>query len=163
MKINSGVEWAAHACALLAVLPEGGALSAEALATYHEVPQAYMAKQMQALRRAGLVHSQRGAVGGYRLAKPPQDITLWNILAAVEGRAPAFRCSEIRQNGPCGASKDACQRPCGIAASFYEAERAFRDSLDTVTLLDVLLDVERQATPEKARQLAGWIEGNANA
>ena len=61
MKINSGVEWAAHACALLATLPPGWSLSAQALAAYHEVPPAYMAKQLQALSKAGIVKSNRGA------------------------------------------------------------------------------------------------------
>jgi Rrf2 family protein len=88
MKIASGVEWAAHACALLAMLPKGASLSAEALANYHDVPPAYMAKQMQALRRAGLIVSQRGAVGGYRLAATPNDINLWDITEAIEGSAP---------------------------------------------------------------------------
>ena len=93
MQISRGVEWAAHAASLLATLPEGMGLRAEALAQYHGVPQAYMAKQMQALSKAGLVHTSRGRQGGYRLAKPAEEITLWDIMAAIEGKSPAFTCT----------------------------------------------------------------------
>ena len=61
MKINKGVEWAVHAMSVLAVLPEGRAVSAEALAAYHETSATYMAKQLQALSKAGLVRGGRGA------------------------------------------------------------------------------------------------------
>ena len=118
MQISKGVEWACHAAALMSALPEDKALKADALARYHGVPAAYMAKQLQALSKAGIVSSSRGKHGGYRLAKPPAAITLWDITAAIEGSKPAFRCAEIRQNGPCAARKESCNTPCAIAASF---------------------------------------------
>ncbi|KJS37212.1 MAG: Rrf2 family transcriptional regulator [Hyphomonas sp. BRH_c22] len=161
MKINRGVEWAAHACTLLAALPQDWTLSAEALADYHNVPPAYMAKQMQALSQAGIVVSRRGAVGGYSLAKSPKEISLWNIMAAVEGSGPAFRCTEIRQNGPCGAKAKDCKKPCGIAASFFKAEQAFKDVLSQVTLLDMIHDAAASSTPEKAVKIADWIKENS--
>lgn len=55
MRINKGVEWAAHACAVLVPLWPDRGLSLAALAEFHDVPEPYMAKQMQALSRAGLV------------------------------------------------------------------------------------------------------------
>lgn len=161
MKINKGVEWAAHACTVLAALPPGWMLTAEALAEYHGVPPAYMAKQMQALSRAGLIISQRGAVGGYRLAKPPVEISLWDITEAIEGGKPAFQCTEIRQNGPCAAHASECTRPCGIATSFLAAEKAFRDSLGDVSLLEMMQTTAAEMSAEKARRIADWIMDNA--
>ena len=93
MQISKGVEWAAHAASLMCGLPPDKGLRAEALARYHDVPGAYMAKQMQALSKAGIVQSARGKHGGYRLAKPADEITLWDIFAAIEGRTPAFTCA----------------------------------------------------------------------
>ncbi|MCB1018098.1 MAG: Rrf2 family transcriptional regulator, partial [Acidimicrobiales bacterium] len=55
MRLGEGVEWAIHCCTLLAVLPDGAALPAARLAEYHEVAPAYLAKHLQALRKAGLV------------------------------------------------------------------------------------------------------------
>jgi len=162
MKINKGVEWATHACTLLALLPKAWTLSAEDLANYHDVPPAYMAKQMQALSRAGIVTSQRGAIGGYRLAKPSSVITLWHIMEAVEGSTPAFHCTEVRQNGPCGARAQDCRTPCGIAASFFKAEQAFRSALNDVTLLDMMHAATAQSTPEKAEKIADWIKDSSS-
>ena len=54
MKMSEGVEWTAHACVLLAALPPGVGLPANALAEFHELAPAYMAKHMQALARAGV-------------------------------------------------------------------------------------------------------------
>lgn len=157
MQISKGVEWAVHAAALMAGLPEKRGLKAEALARYHEVPAAYMAKQLQALSKAGLVQSSRGAHGGYRLAKPATDINLWDITAAIEGIKPAFQCTEIRQNGPCALRRKDCKKPCQIAAAFAAAELAFRDSLKAVTLADLGMQVVQDSTPEHLLEIMSWL------
>ncbi len=157
MQISKGVEWACHAAALMSALPEGKALRAESLAAYHEVPGAYMAKQLQALSKAGLVKSIRGARGGYRLAKPPAEINLWDITSAIEGSRPAFRCMEIRQNGPCPAKTENCKTPCAIAASFLTAEMAFRDSLRAVTLMEIAMGVMAVKTPDEMGAFFTWL------
>jgi len=158
LQISKGVEWAAHAAVMMIALPEGRGLKAEALARYHDVPTAYMAKQLQALSKAGIAQSSRGAHGGYRLAKPATDITLWDITAAIEGHTPAFRCTEIRQNGPCGLKKQDCKSPCQIASAFAVAERAFRDSLKTVTLADLAAQVLQSSRPEHLSDVGNWLE-----
>ena len=158
MQISKGVEWAAHAALMMIALPDGRGLKAEALARYHELPTAYMAKQLQALSKAGIVQSSRGAHGGYRLAKPATDITLWDITAAIEGHAPAFRCTEIRQNGPCGLKRKDCKSPCQIASAFAVAERAFRDSLKTVSLADLGMQVLLGSRPEHLSDVGNWLE-----
>ena len=55
MRLSQGVEWAAHACVILAAVGQGRALNKAALAEYHGVPAPYMAKQMQLLSKAGIV------------------------------------------------------------------------------------------------------------
>jgi Rrf2 family protein len=156
MKMSEGVEWTAHACALLAALPPGVGLPANALAEFHDLAPAYMAKHMQALARAGVVESVRGAGGGYRLAKKPQEVTLWDIYEAIEGEEPAFRCSEIRQQGPCTGNGD-FRRPCEINAVFGRAEAAWKAELRSVTLAEIVAEVGRKATPVKRAQLTEWL------
>lgn len=158
MQISKGVEWAAHAAVMMIALPDGRGLKAEALARYHEVPTAYMAKQLQALSKAGIVQSSRGAHGGYRLAKPATDISLWDITAAIKGHAPAFRCTEIRQNGPCGLKPKDCKNPCQIASAFALAERAFRDSLKSVSLADLGAQVLQNSRPDHLSEVGNWLE-----
>lgn len=157
MKISSGVEWAAHACALLAALPPGKGLRAEALAAFHDLPPAYLAKQMQALSKAGLVNTNRGAKGGYRLARPVETISMWDITAAIDGTAPAFRCSEIRQAGPCKSAPKDCKKACPIARSFHHAETAYRDALKKVSLTMICADVAKDYTNEKAMRFGKWL------
>lgn len=95
MKISEGVEWAAHACAVLAALQTGQGLNAAALASFHELPPAYLAKHLRALSNAGLVAAARGVRCGYALARPASEITLWDIQAAILGVGPSFQCQDI--------------------------------------------------------------------
>jgi len=161
MKIGKGVEWAAHTCALLAVLPPGWALSGEVLADFLGVPPPYLAKQLQALSRAGIVKAQRGVAGGYRLAQEAASLSLWDVTAAVEGTAPSFRCTEVRRNGPCGASPAECGGPCVIAAAFQRAEAGYRQALAAVPLTDLVAGVARDATAARKQRINEWIEQNA--
>ena len=78
MRMNKGVEWAVHACALLAPLGAGRGLSLAALADYHGVPLPYMAKQMQLLSKAGLTREELAdaAASMSALAAPRTDYVL---------------------------------------------------------------------------------------
>ena len=160
MQINKGVEWAVHACALLAPLPAGRGLSLASLATFHGVPLPYMAKQMQLLSKAGIVKTSRGKSGGYALARAAPEISLWDIKQAIEGTRPAFRCTEIRQRGPCAVPRTDCLKACPIAAAFAKAERAFQDALASVSLSEILVLTGEQSTPEHMGEIMGWYGPN---
>lgn len=162
MRLGDGVEWAAHACALLGALPEGAGLPAAAIAEFHDVPPAYLAKHMQALSRAGIVNSARGASGGYRLARAPGEISMLDIADAVDGGEQTFRCAEIRQRGPCAARKEDCTRPCSIAAAFWAAERAYRAQLQKVTLADITASILAKPDPARLGRLQAWLSTNLN-
>ena len=156
MALSEGIEWAAHACALLGALPPGRTLSVAALAEFHELPRPYLAKQMQALARAGLVRSHRGPNGGYSLMRPANEISLWDVRAALEGVGPEFRCQEIRFKGPCPSQRGDAT-PCGIAAAFWDAERLYRERLQAVSVLDILRQTAARASPERVAQLRAWL------
>jgi Rrf2 family protein len=158
VQLGKGVEWATHACTLLALLPDGRGLNVDALAEFFEVPSAYLAKQMQHLRRAGIVESVRGKRGGYRLARTVDAITLLDIVNAIEGPSPAFRCTEIRQNGPCGLSRADCRKPCEIASAFASAEAAYRQALAERTVASIMQEAAMNASPEHLRDMARWVE-----
>lgn len=158
MKIGKGVEWAAHACALLALLPPDKALSKEALAEFLGVPPQYLAKQLQALSKVGIVATQRGASGGYWLAVAPDTLSLWDVTAAIEGTTPSFRCTEVRRNGPCGASAKECHGPCHIAAAFFNAEAKYREALASVPLITLITKGANDATLERKQNTIEWIK-----
>jgi Rrf2 family protein len=156
MKMSEGVEWTAHACVLLAALPPGIGLPAATLAEFHALAPAYMAKHMQALARAGVVESVRGAGGGYRLARSATEITLWDIVEAIEGEEPAFRCSEIRGQGPCPGTD--FRKPCEINSVFGKAETAWRAELKSTSLAEITAEVARKASPARRAQLTQWLQ-----
>lgn len=158
MQLGKGIEWTTHICTVLALLRERQGLSVDALAEFFEVPSAYLAKQMQLLRRAGIVQSVRGKGGGYRLAKPVDDITLLDIVSAIEGPLPAFRCTEIRQNGPCGLKRKDCKHPCEIAAAFAQAEQTYRDALAAKTVASIMQEAAMNSSPEHLQEIAGWVQ-----
>ncbi len=158
MQLGKGIEWTTHICTVLAIVPPQRGLSVDALAEFFEVPSAYLAKQMQLLRRAGIVQSVRGKGGGYRLARAVDEITLLDIVLAIEGPTPAFRCTEIRQSGPCGLKRKDCKKPCEIASAFAEAEQTYRNALAAKTLAAIMQEAAMNSTPEHMMDIAGWVQ-----
>jgi len=159
MRLSQGVEWALHCCSVLAGVPPRKVLPATRLAEYHDVPPAYLAKHLQALSNAGIVESVPGARGGYRLARPADEITVLEVVLAVDGEDAAFTCTEIRQCGPTACEPSAYRgTTCGIARIMWAAEDAWRQSLAQHTIAE-LLGLALTDAPRK-QLLAGakWIE-----
>lgn len=157
MKLSDGVEWSVHCCSVLGTLPDGVTLSGARLAEFHDVPAAYLAKHLQALSAAGIVSSTPGRAGGYRLARPAAEITLLDVVLAVDGSDPAFRCSEIRQRGPSAVDPEHYVRPCGIAQAMWRAEEAWRESLRSVTIGDLVDDLSTDVAPEQIDRAINWM------
>jgi Rrf2 family protein len=145
MKLSDGVEQAIHSVTMLAGLSADGVLAASALAEFHGVSTSYLLKHLQALSGAGILKTVPGPKGGYRLARQPAEITLLDILLAVDGPEPAFRCNEIRQRGP-NPIPEKPTKPCGIASAMLRAERAYRDELRRTTIADIIRHVEETDT-----------------
>ena len=157
--MSDAVEWSIHCCTVLAALPADQALPASRLAEFHGVPPAYLAKALQAMAGAGIVESRPGPFGGYRLARPPSDIAVLDIVLAVEGDERAFRCGEIRQRGPAAAADGARYRPpCGIARVMWRAEDAWRAELAGVTVGDIVTELLGTVPREQLVRGAEWIQ-----
>lgn len=160
MRMGEGVEWALHSCINLAWLGPERAVPAARLAAWHDLPPAYLNKQLQALARAGLLVSTPGARGGFRLARPLAEITLMDVVAAVEGPEEAFRCTEIRRRGPGGGPAADGGPECAIARGMARAELAWRHALAGQSLDDIRREAERQA-PEAPERLRAWFTAPA--
>lgn len=154
--MSEGVEWAAHCCVVMA-WTGGDPVSANRLAGYYRLPPAYFNKQLQALARAGLVTSLPGPRGGFRLARPPEQITLWDVVQAIEGGGETFHCTEIRARAAGAARAGRFGTPCAIAVAMHEAERTWRNELAGWTVADFVASAERAApdAPERART---WLD-----
>src|SRR2546429_8241519 len=100
MRLSEGVEWGLHCAVLLAVMPPDTALPTSRLAEFHGVPVAYLAKHLQAMSRAGILVAGPGPRGGYRLARPPADVSVLDVGEAIHGEDPPFPCPQICRPGP---------------------------------------------------------------
>lgn len=137
MKLSRGVEWAVHCAVILAVADADVRASRHVLAAYHDLPEAYLAKTLNSLVRGRVFAAVSGPKGGFHLARPAGEITVLDIVEAVEGSAPTFTCAEIRQRGACALPPERCTSACPIAQVMYDADAAWRDSLRSVTVADI--------------------------
>ena len=84
MKMSTGVEWAVHCCVVLSQAEDP--VPAQRLAEFHGISRTYLAKHLQQLSRAGLVSSTEGRVGGYVLTRPAAEISVLDVVQAIDGK-----------------------------------------------------------------------------
>jgi Rrf2 family transcriptional regulator, cysteine metabolism repressor len=89
VELSSKVRYGLLALLELVRIDRRGFLQIEQIAATHQIPERYLAQLLMTLRRCGIVRSQRGAKGGYALARDPRQIVLWEILICLEGRQKA--------------------------------------------------------------------------
>ena len=86
MRLSAKAEYACLAMLSLAVQPpEAAPLRIRDIAEAHGIPERYLVQVLLLLKRSGLVRSVRGAAGGYRIARPDADISIGEILEAIDG------------------------------------------------------------------------------
>ncbi|MBU3078104.1 RrF2 family transcriptional regulator [Sphingomonas quercus] len=160
---GASVEYALH-CMMWLIRPREKPVSARDLAAMQGVSPSLLAKIMPRLEKAGLVESTGGIGGGYRLASPADDITVLDVVDAVEGGRRLFECREVRRNctlfdgeppawSSCGT--------CGIHAVMLRAERAMRAEMERTSLLSLARSV--RYPPEFQAQVSEWFDERAAA
>ncbi|WP_274628285.1 RrF2 family transcriptional regulator [Arvimicrobium flavum] len=160
MRLSEGVEAAVHSAIVLAELPAGATLPGAALAEYHGISGSYLLKHLKDLVAAQILESLPGPAGGYRLARKADKISLLDIVLAIEGPQPAFRCNEIRQKGPGALEPAAYKRPCGINTAMLKAEQAYRAVLAETKLSSLIEDYARRADPRAVAFSCAFLEQN---
>jgi len=143
VRISAKVDYAVRAMCELAAHTGDAPLKAEQIASAQEIPLSFLENILVDLRRAGFVRSLRGQVGGYRMARPPSEITIADVIRAVEGPL-----ADVRGMRPESLTFT------GSAASLREVWLATRVSLrrvlERVSIADV---VAGEITPDVAALL----------
>jgi Rrf2 family protein len=135
MRVSAKVDYALRALLELAAAPPGP-VKGERLATAQEIPPKFLENILTELRRAEIVASQRGVDGGYRLAKPASEISVADVVRALEGPIASVRGvrpDEIEYTGPARS----------LQPLWVELRASMREVLEGTTLADL---VERSAS-----------------
>lgn len=143
MRISAKVDYAVRAAIELAAAGDDRPTKAEAIARAQEIPPKFLENILGDLRHAGLVRSQRGADGGYWLARPADEITVADVIRVVEGPMASVRG---------GRPEDV--EYSGNAASLQRVWIAVRSSLRTVAEQVTLADLAAGRLPAEVERLA---------
>jgi Rrf2 family protein len=122
----------------LAVNYGGGTMAINALAAQQGISDAYLEQLIAALRKAELVISVRGAQGGYKLSRPPQDINVGDVLRALEGSTAMLDCvGDVRGD---------CSNMCACSARplWLKLQNRIDEVLSATTLHDMAEDYKTQ-------------------
>jgi Rrf2 family protein len=123
--------------ALLALsLKQGGPMKLEEIARATAVPQSVLEQVMPVLRTAGVVRSERGPAGGYRLNKRPEEITLERVVRLFQGQLAPIGCATRSQPEVC---------PMMLACSLREVWEEVRDATITILGRTTFADLARRA------------------
>ncbi len=125
-RLSKGAEYAIRGVLHLSLQPRGRVAYIDEIAAAQGVPRAYLAKIFQYLSKKGFLKSTRGAGGGFVLARDPGEITLLDVIEAMEG--------PIHLND-CLIHKDFCERvdTCPVHDVWKEAQEKFLESLSACT------------------------------
>lgn len=133
MRVSSKGDYACRALLSLALhLDEPGPTSVRDIAERTGLPQPYLEQILLALKGAGLVKSKRGVGGGYVLARPPAEISLAQIVSAVDGPIQAGDFGEPHTDGACDH-----EGQCVLLAIWADVGATMRAMLQDYSLADL--------------------------
>lgn len=144
MKLSSRTEYAVRAMAELAQMHGGDPVSLREIAGRQEIPEKYLEQLFRQLRKAGLIKGVRGAQGGYTLTGGPRDVTVGDIMRAVDGPIAVCSCaSEGQGQGDCE------RKPhCAAHPVWARLQNGIVSILDSTTLYDMLAETPADDTQD---------------
>ncbi len=134
--ISQTTEYALRAVVWLAANPDKP-LTAQQIAEATRVPAGYLAKVLQGLSRAGLLHSQRGLGGGFTLARSPSQLTMWEVVQAVD---------PLRRIRECPLGFEAHEQLCPLHEQLDTAIAAI-EKMFTACKISKLIDPNQPSSP----------------
>lgn len=143
MRVSAKVDYAIRALAQIAALDDAGPVKADVIAELQDIPVRFLLDILGDLRAKHLVRSQRGADGGYQLARPASEIALADVIRALEGPIASVHDLSLRD----------AEYP-GVAAGLVDIWKAMRVSLRDVFERVSIADLSGGALPEHVTRLA---------
>jgi Rrf2 family protein len=131
MRVTAKVDYAVRASIELGAAPPGQPVKGERIATAQHIPIKFLENILAELKRSGLIASQRGADGGYWLARPPEQITVADLIRAVEGPL-----ANVRGLQPQEAEFEGSAVP--LQRMWISVRASLRGVLERVTIADLV-------------------------
>ena len=131
LRFSRTTDYGLRAALEIARAAEGQLVTRQAIAQATGAPVSVIAQPLAALVRAGLLGARAGPHGGYRLARPAAEVSIHEVVIALEGEARPERC--VLHEGACSR-----QEACPFHAVLEAAQQRFLDTLRATTLADVL-------------------------
>ena len=150
MRVSAKVDYAVRALVELAAAAGDRPVKGEAIAAAQQIPLKFTENILSDLRRAGIVASQRGAVGGYWLKEPAASITVADVIRYVEGPL-----ADVRGEPPEEVAYT------GAATALQEVWIATRATLRSVLEVVTIADIATGRLPEVVQRLAGDPDARA--
>ncbi|WP_030239132.1 MULTISPECIES: RrF2 family transcriptional regulator [unclassified Streptomyces] len=149
MRISARADYAVRAVVELAVRQGGGPVKAEAVATAQDIPHKFLEGILGDLRRGGVVDSRRGGGGGYRLAREATEITVADVIRAVDGPIVS-----VRGERPTGLSYTGTAEP--LLPLWIALRANVRRILEGVTVADLAAGALPEPVERLAAEPAAW-------
>lgn len=148
IRVSAKADYAIRATAELAASPPGCLVKAERISAAQAIPLKFLLNILTELRHAAIVRSQRGSEGGYRLARPPEEITVADVILTVEGTLSTVQGSRPHD-----------LEYVGAAEPLRDVWMAVQASLESVLRAVTLADLAGGRLPQVVRALADGREG----
>lgn len=145
MRLNQATDYAFRMVLYLASKPEGTKITGAALAEKQNIPERFLLKIMRSLTAANIMKSYRGVDGGFALQRAPREITLFDVIEAVEGQTELQRC--LNDSGACSRG---CGGMCSIYAAFEGIQRDLAERLKEINFEALALQEKAMAEERDA-------------
>ena len=134
MKLSTKGRYGLRALIDLALYSENETVSIQSIARRQNISDSYLEQLMRKLRSAGLIVSVRGAQGGYKLARPANEISVGDVLRALEGSLEAVTC---------GGEDNSCQGAdlCVTKFVWERINSSIRDTVDSIKLSQLVEEI----------------------
>lgn len=148
MKLSLRGEYALRAMLVLGLNYEEPVVRIQTISDQQNIPKRFLEQILNDLRSAGIVQSKRGVAGGYRLARPPDQITLASVVRHIEGALAPVSCVSERFYEKCSCPDES---HCAIRSVMKEVRDAIVAIVERVTIADLCQRArELQAEPLSA-------------
>jgi Rrf2 family transcriptional regulator, cysteine metabolism repressor len=147
MMFSTKAEYGVRIMAHLAAHGGESPVSLSAIADAEGLPLAYLEHLVQRLRRAELVESRRGAHGGYTLARPADEITMAEVVEALEGDIAPIECITAQDDGTVVCSREVqLDRVCPTKVLWTRVQGSIVRTLQDITLSELVVPNRKKAT-----------------